>query len=48
MRSDIKLLRENQRQSKMILDALVSNNSAADILNRLRNGEGLEEISNRL
>lgn len=48
MRLEIKRLRDNQQHSKRVLDALVSNDTAVDILGRLRNGEALEDISRRL
>ena len=44
MRSEIQRLREDQKRTKRILDALSSDNSV-DILDRLRNGESLESIS---
>ncbi|KAH9206319.1 fungal-specific transcription factor domain-containing protein [Leptodontidium sp. 2 PMI_412] len=48
MRLEIKRLRDNQRHSKRVLDALVLNDTAVDILGQLRNGEALEDISRRL
>ena len=47
MRSEIKRLREDQQHSKRIFDALASS-SSPDILNRLRNGESIEDISRSL
>ena len=48
MRSEIRRLRDSQHHSRRVLDALISNDTAVDILGRLRNGEALEEISRRL
>jgi hypothetical protein len=48
MRSEIYRLRGYQKQSKMVLDALISNDHSADILDQLRNGEELENITRRL
>ncbi|KAE9374026.1 hypothetical protein N431DRAFT_371392 [Stipitochalara longipes BDJ] len=47
MRSEIKRLREDQQHSKRILEALASSNST-DILDRLRSGESVENISRSL
>jgi len=47
MRTEIQLLREDQKRIMRILDALSSDNSV-DILDRLRNGESPESISRRM
>lgn len=47
MRTEIQRLREDQKRTMRILDALSSDNSV-DILDRLRNGESPESISRRM
>jgi hypothetical protein len=48
MKSEIERLQQLQQQGQRILDALASNNHSAEILNQLRNGERLEDISRTL
>ncbi|KUJ06576.1 uncharacterized protein LY89DRAFT_603076 [Mollisia scopiformis] len=48
MRSEIRRLQEYQRQSKMMLEALASDGGAGDVLQMLKKGEAVEDISRRL
>jgi hypothetical protein len=48
MRSEINYLRAYQQQSKKVLGALASDTQCSEILNQLRNGEQLEDISRKL
>ncbi|KAE8445252.1 hypothetical protein EG329_013624 [Mollisiaceae sp. DMI_Dod_QoI] len=48
MRTEIRRLREYQQHCRKVLDALAAKNDSADILDRLRNGEAIDEISRRL
>lgn len=48
MRTEIEQLRQYEKQTKVILEALASDNQSYDILAQLRNGIGLEDISKTL